>query len=252
MSETQAAARPSVSRRSAVSELAADAALLAEGGASGVASVRWYLPSKPALVLGFAQRLRASELVDTGRCEAAGVEVVARTAGGGLVLLDDGLLCLTVALPLPHPLAGDDLTRSYAWLGSAISDGLHDLGVESRVVSIAEARQVSAELRDPLLRATCYAGVSPFEVLVGSAKLAGLAQVRRRDVALYQAGIQLRDQSALADLVRCVDDSERSQYRSALRTRTVGLRGLLARPMPLEEIASAVGSYVKSAIGSPN
>ncbi len=51
--------------------------------------------------------------------------------------------------------------------------------------------------------------------------------MRRRDRALFQMGLLLRDQSPLADLVHVPDEAVREAYRAELRRRTVGLAELL-------------------------
>lgn len=249
-----------VSRGTAGAELEADAALLGNLRADGPARTRWYVVSTPALVPGVAQRARAREVVDEDRCLAAGVELLERRAGGGLVLLDERVLCLTVALPAMHPLTTPDLTESYRWLGSALAEGLRSLGVvQARRVDVAQARERSAGLaeaagRDPamaLVRSTCFAGISPYEVLVGTAKVVGLAQVRRREGALYQVGILLHDQSRIADLVRTADDAQRERLRSELRQRTTGLKQVQAREMPLQCLVDTLHAAVRAALNGP-
>jgi lipoate---protein ligase len=214
---------------------------------------RWYQADGGAVVLGLAQQRRVERMLDRQRCAERGVAIVPRRAGGGLVLLDAEMLCLTLAVPLPHPNVGDDLTASYRWLGDAFSEVLRGLGVrEARRVEVEPARQALRELRDDargadpvaeLLLETCYASPSPHEVLVGERKLVGFAQVRRRDRALFQVGLLLRDQSPLADLVHVPDDAVRAAYRAELRRRTVGLAHLLAGYQPdklIECLAPAI------------
>jgi len=215
--------------------LAGDDALLASPPRAGRAVVRWYRATCAAVVLGFAQRRRSAQLVDRLRADTRGVALLERRAGGGAVLVDEHMLCLTVALGLPHPWVGDDLTESYRWLGDRFVGALRGLGVAgARRVETAEARADVATLRSradsvaDLLRASCYGAVSPHEVVCDGRKLVGFAQVRRRDVALYQAGLLLRDQAPLADLLRIPDSAIREAYRHELAARTVGLADLLA------------------------
>jgi lipoate-protein ligase A len=215
--------------------LAADERMI-EGGLPAT-TCRWYRADGSAVVLGLAQQRRAERVLDRVRCAERGVAIVPRRAGGGLVLLDADMLCLTLAVPLPHPKVGEDLTASYRWLGDAFTDGLQRLGLlGARRVEVGAARRALHELRAEARRAnpvaellleTCYASPSPHEVLVGERKLVGFAQVRRRDRALFQVGLLLRDQSPLADLVRVPDDAVRAAYRAELRRRTVGLADLL-------------------------
>jgi lipoate-protein ligase A len=214
---------------------------------------RWYRARGSAVVLGLAQQRRVEGVLDRRRCADHGVAVVPRRAGGGLVLLDAEMLCLTLAVPLPHPAIGDDLTESYRWLGDAFVGALRRLGVdEARRIAVEPARRALRDLRDEgrranpvakLLLETCYATPSPHEVLVNEKKLVGFAQVRRRDRALFQVGLLLRDQAPLADLVRTPDEAVREAYGAELRRRTVGLTDLLPEYHPdklIECLAPAV------------
>jgi lipoate-protein ligase A len=154
--------------------------------------------SAPALVLG---RSHADPALDGDAARAAGVAVTRRSSGGGPVLWDDGLLALDLVLPRGHPLAPDDVVAAYRPLGEAIAAALRSCGVgEVEVVDVARAR---AWRRDPGGAAdACYGGLSPYEVLAGGRKVAGLSQTRRRTGTLLQAGILERlDAPGLARLL---------------------------------------------------
>jgi lipoate---protein ligase len=191
------------------------------------------------VVVGLGLRHRVSQIVDIERCNAAGVRILERRSGGGAVLVDrDNMLCGAICMPVPHPLLGDDLTASYRWLGEHFSTRLAALGVPgTRRVEVEEARSDVARLKSEgdalsrVLLAACYGALSPHEVVVGSAKLVGLAQIRRRHAALFQFGVLLQDQSPMADLLMVPDESTREELRAALRRRTVGLAQLL-EPVP--------------------
>lgn len=230
--------------------LAADERLLEVVGPDRPAAVRWYVVDQPAVVTGFAQRTRVDDLLDHARCAERGIAILGRRAGGGLVLLDDGMLCLTVVLAAGHRQLDADVTASYRWLGEALAAGLRGLGVAgARRVETAEARaDVAALARDPRptaawMRAICYGALSPHEVAVGAAKIVGLAQVRRRRGALFQVGILLRDQSPLADLLRLDAGSAaaREDLRQEIGRRTAGLGTHLADVPPAQEIARSLG-----------
>ena len=79
-----------------------------------------------------------------------------------------------------------------------------------------------------MLLGTCYGALSPHEVVVGSAKMVGLAQIRRRHAALFQFGVLLEDQSRLADFLIAPDARTREVLRNELRRRSIGLRRLTA------------------------
>jgi lipoate-protein ligase A len=201
--------------------LARDEALLAQVGDAPL--VRWYRVTSPALVLGLALHHRRQEVVDFEHCRAAGVEVLDRAAGGGAVLLDQGMLCCTVATPN----AESDLTESYRWLGVHFAQRL-----ALRRVEVAEARADVAALREAkadLVLNACYGALSPHEVVdQRGAKVVGFAQVRRQHAALFQIGILLRDQSGLADLLNVPDEASRNTLRNELRQRSAALQTLLS------------------------
>lgn len=228
-----------------------DEALLEEVRPGGPAGVRWYSVTAPAVVLGLGLRPRRGAVLDEARCQAAGVQILERRAGGGAVLLDRHMLCAAVCIRLPDPRVGPDLTESYRWVGERLAGALRRLGVRgARRVEVDQARADAQALKlgsSPLgqaLRDACYAGLSPHEVVVGAtepplaragvAKIVGLAQVRRRHAALFQVGVLLRDQSALADLLRVPDMATRTGVRAALGERTIGLEDVLGGPVTAE------------------
>ena len=205
--------------------IAADEALLG----SSLGELRLWLPAQPAVVIGLGLHHRLASVVDLERCHAAGVEVLERRAGGGALLLDQFMVCGAICVP-----ATDDVTESYRWLGDILATALN-----GRRVEVAEARADVAKLRSRenavarALLATCYGGLSPHEVVIGHHKVAGLAQIRRRDRALFQFGVLLRDQSGLADYL--VADGVREQLRDELTRRTAGVPGRSAA-----EVAAAI------------
>jgi lipoate-protein ligase A len=210
-------------RSSSAEEILADPV-----AAKGSLRVRWWVASTPAVVLGLGLRHRLQEIVDVERCQAAGVEVLERRAGGGALLLDKTMLCGAVCVPRTS--VADDVTESYRWLGDLLASRVRSLGVAgARRIEVDEARADVATLKsrdDPVARillTTCYGALSPHEVAVGEAKLVGLAQIRRRDAALFQFGILLRDQSPLADYLQVPDEATRAELREALRQRTLGV-----------------------------
>ncbi len=189
--------------------------------------VRWWTASSPAVVVGLGLHHRVASIVDTDRCHAAGVAVLARRAGGGALLLDEHMLCGAVCVPRAD--VPDDVTESYRWLGDLLASRLRALGIsEARRIETDEARRDVATLKSrkdevaKILLTTCYGALSPHEVAIGNAKLVGLAQIRRRHAALFQFGILLRDQSPLADLLQVPDEQTRQELREALRQRTIG------------------------------
>ena len=201
-----------------------------------------------AVVVGVGLHHRLGTVVDTARCERDGVQVLKRSAGGGALLLDQSsMLCGAVALP--SAAVDPDVTESYRWLADLL---LAALAIPAaRRVEVGEARDDVAQLREdnnPVSQAlltTCYGVLSPYEIVVDRKKLVGLAQVRRRDAALFQFGVLLRDQSPLADYLNVPDERTRERLRRALEQRTVGLRAVTDRPV--SGVAAAIADAMPSA-----
>jgi lipoate---protein ligase len=228
--------------------IAADEALLDTPG-----TPHFWIAESPAVVVGLALHHRLASVVDLDRCRARGVGVVERRAGGGALLLDSNVLCGAIALPAAEVVA--DVTQSYRWLGDRLVAALVSLGVRARRVEVAEARSDVHRLRTcdgpvaGVLLNTCYGALSPHEVVVDSdhaaAKLVGLAQVRRREAALFQFGILLDTQSALADCLHVPTEPDRDLVRAALLRRTVGLASLTSRSV--SEVAAAIADAMPCA-----
>jgi lipoate-protein ligase A len=88
-----------------------------------------------------------------------------------------------------------DLVTSYRWLGEAIAKCLQQVGIAATALSPDALRARRAERPAPApdwVDWACFAGLSPWEVLVGDRKIAGLAQVRRRHGVLLVAGVLLQ------------------------------------------------------------
>ena len=173
----------------------------AQSGATGLAAC---VVEPAALVLGSAQPLEDAR---------PGIPVVRRGTGGGAVLCDAGTLLVDLAVPAGHPLAPEDVTDAYRPVGEAVRDALAGLGVGCRLVDVAEARAMPAARRAAARRA-CWAGISPYEVVLDDGrKLVGLAQRRRRGAVLHQIAVpvttpparvadHLVDGEGLADALR--------------------------------------------------
>jgi lipoate-protein ligase A len=233
----------SLPAESPAAALAADEALLQSAAQS---RLRLWIASSTAVVVGLGLHHRLASVVDGERCARAGAQVLRRRAGGGAVLLDEHVLCGAIARPIVE--AGRDVTESYRWLAELLLTALEVPG--ARRVEVDEARHDVTARRashNPVsnhLLTTCYGGLSPHEIVVDGKKLVGLAQIRRRDAALFQFGILLRDQSSLAAYLRVPDEGTRAALRQALKERSVGLTAVTDRS------ASAVAAAIVDAMPS--
>ncbi len=160
-----------------------------ESLASQVTEPAWraWLYQHAAIVLGRSQRRLLGVMAVPGK-----LEILSRASGGGAVLVGPWMLGLSVALPNEHPFASGGAVNSYRWLGEAIARALGQIGVDAWAISPAALLTHRAQNSAPALDWACYGGLSPWEVLAGGRKIAGLAQVRRRQGILLVAGILLQ------------------------------------------------------------
>ncbi len=170
-------------RRAPAGELHA----LLPGGERRVAE--WYEVTRPALVLGSAQ---SDDVVDQDACAAAGVDVVRRRSGGGLVLLVPGeSLWLDVVVPAGDALWDDDVARAMWWLGEVWCEAL----VASGALTPSDLARLEvhrgALVHTPWSRLVCFDGVGTGEVVVGDRKVVGISQRRTRRWLRLQSSVHL-------------------------------------------------------------
>jgi lipoate-protein ligase A len=157
--------------------MAADEALL-RSAADGRASLRFYCWSAATLSLGYFQ----PEVVRRELALAAELPCVRRPSGGATLVHHHEV---TYCLALPAECAG---RRSSAWqrrMHRIIEAALSGFGVHARLHEGAELK------RGPVL---CFQDVTPGDLILDGAKVAGSAQ-RRRHGALLQHGAVMLAQS---------------------------------------------------------
>jgi lipoate---protein ligase len=140
-----------------------------------------------AIVLGSRQ---GSDVLDVAACRAAGVAIVKRRSGGGVVLVEpDEMVWFDVVLPADDPrftgVVGD-VGVSMRWLGGQLATALATLGIEGAAVH--DAGMTGGALGALL----CFAGVGPGEVLLDGRKLVGVSQRRTRLGSRFQCMVHVR------------------------------------------------------------
>jgi lipoate-protein ligase A len=194
-------------------------------------TVRWYRADTPALVLGRGQ----ADVLGPDLSEL-GMPVVTRASGGGVLMLDPGVLALDVLVPAGEPLSGDSPGQTAVAIGQAWARGLTELGLDRIAVhrGASQARRRGSP-RQRLLAAICYATLGRGEVTAGGRKLVGVAQRRRRTGILVQCGLLRRWEPArlLSLLGADPDDAE-------VASHAVGLDELATSTPSDEDVITAV------------
>jgi lipoate-protein ligase A len=154
-------------------------------------------PTAPAVVLGSRQQV---DVVDVDACRRAGVDIVKRRSGGGVVLVEPAAMCwFDVVAPAGDPrmaAAAGDVGASMRWLGARIVAALAQL-------SVADATAHAGPMTGGGLgQRICFAGLGPGEVLLHGNKLVGISQRRTRGGSRFQCMVHLRwEPDALVSLL---------------------------------------------------
>jgi lipoyl(octanoyl) transferase len=174
--------------------MAIDEALLAcfapSGGATapGCPVLRLYGWEPPALSLGRFQQ--AAEVLDLERCRQAGVPVVRRITGGGVIYHTAELTYSLVCAPQHLPPAAS-IKESFRLLTAFLLRFYRRLGLAAdyAVDHLPAGTQLGA--RTPF----CFAGKETYDILLTGRKIGGNAQRRLRNAIFQHGSIPLQDMS---------------------------------------------------------
>lgn len=154
----------------------------------GVLTVRRCRPTGPAAVLGSRQ---GDTLLDPLALERAGVGLVRRNSGGGLVLVDDALaIWVDVWIPNQPGSVAADVRASMDVVGRAWVAAL--ASQDERLTDRLEVHS-GGVTRGEWADLVCFAGLGPGEVLLDGLKLVGLSQRRSRDWCRVQCQVHTVD-----------------------------------------------------------
>ena len=169
-----------------LANMALDEALL-EAHAAGETppTLRVYGWHPPAISLGRFQRAESS--VDLSACRRLGVDVVRRPTGGRAILHTEDEVTFSLVVSAAQ-LGTTGVMGAYRALARGIIQALHLLGLEARLVERTGPASSPAAVQDP----ACFAAKARCDLVVGSSKLVGSAQVQRNGFILQQNSLPLR------------------------------------------------------------
>lgn len=222
--------------------MAADEALL-EYAAEGPPTLRIFTWSEPWLSVGCLQPI--SE-IDVSACQRAGISIV-RRASGGTAVLHESTVAYSLVVPPGHPLAVSDIVESYRILAPPAQLALKRIGISAELVRLDEAHRGRPH---GFGSAACFAALSPYELIVGSRKLVGNSQLRRRGAILHHAVVMLDfNPGRFAGFLKTSSLDEVRKLSALLDVRIGSLGGVLSREVSLEEAAAAIEAGFAEAFG---
>jgi lipoate---protein ligase len=191
-----------------------DEALL--GAVSAGASpptLRLYRWTPPCITIGYFQSMEAE--VDLAACAASRVDAVRRLTGGGAVFHDQEIT-YSLVVPLGHPLAPDDVLKSYRLVCAGVIAGLGLLGAKAEFVPIND-------------------------IAIDGKKVSGNAQTRRMGCLLQHGTVLLGlDTARMFSLLKVPSEKLRGRPQPQAEARVTSLDSVLNRPVEYEEAARAL------------
>lgn len=160
--------------------MALDEALLESAVEGAPAAMRWYQWEEPTLSLGYFQ---SPEEVPPAFA-AAKIPVVRRLSGGGAILHDQEWT-YSLALPAEHPHAAKP-SELYLTIHRALIRVLREAGYH---VCLRKEAPEATGMAGAFL---CFSRGDDFDVVLGSHKVLGSAQRRRRGAVLQHGSLVLR------------------------------------------------------------
>lgn len=146
--------------------------------------LRLYGWEPPALSLGRFQK--AAEILDLGCCHTAGLPVVRRITGGGVIFHADELTYSIVCAQHQIP-ASNSIKETFRVLTGFLLQFYRNLGLDAAYAVDCEADgQKLGERAD-----FCFAGRETFDILIDGCKIGGNAQRRMRKVIFQHGSIPL-------------------------------------------------------------
>jgi len=217
--------------------MAIDEAILDEHIQGGVPpTLRVYQWDPPALSLGYNQSIAHD--VDVAKCREAGVEVVRRITGGGVVLHAQELTYSVVSAVndgIPESVAG-----SYRFLSQGLIASYKILGLD---VELKPGRNKTRS-------AACFSVATLADLTHRGRKLAGSAQARRRNALLQHGSLPIQSHAdILFSVLKFSSEASRHTARSVFNKRMLVLGEIIGRDIDMQELKDGLRKGFTQALG---
>jgi lipoate-protein ligase A len=211
--------------------MAVDEAMMeATGRDEAMSTLRLFAWNPPCLSIGYAQPISD---IDEARLTAKGWGIVRRPTGGRAILHADELTYSVVG-PVDEARLKGDIPTSFRRISDAILIALEQLKL--RVEAVAKDESLLGTQNNPV----CFETPSTYEITVGSRKLVGSAQARRRGALLQHGTLPLfGDLRRITQVLAYPNESERARAAEKVLARAATVESVLGRKVGWKEAALA-------------
>ena len=210
-----------------------EALLLSFDPAASLPLLRLYGWQPPALSLGRFQD--AALVLDLDRCRTAGVPIVRRVTGGGVIYHADELTYSIVCTP--HHLApAPSIKESFRILTSFLLIFYKKIGLEPRFATDACHGQRLGERM-----AFCFAGKETYDILVKGKKIGGNAQRRLKNIIFQHGSIPLKNRAEEGGTFMRERPHDILEQTSSLAESGIGLDEELLKSLLAESFRERMG-----------
>ena len=217
-----------------VFNMAADDSLLRAQATAPQPTLRLYQWATRALSFGYFQDIPT--LVDVDACMGAGIELIRRPTGGGVVV-HDGSLTFTIVVPAGSREIPAPEDAAYQRVGEIAVDAFRRLGVQTRTAT-------EAPPDDDKLPNWCMLHAVRNDVLHGSRKVAGVSRRAIRQGALYQAYVFIdRPSSELLTVAPSTPIAQHVDRTAASLSEAAG------RDLSWDEVADGIRTACAETLG---
>ena len=197
----------------------------------------------PRATVSVGRHQKTGPLLDTGRCERDGIEIVQRPTGGKAILHSVGDVTYSVIAPISQSPFSSDVLASYAAVNEGLVAGLELLGIR------ASTRDPAPIWPETGVDFGCFESPGRHEVYWAGRKMVASAQRRTAAVVLQHGTIPMQETGAgLADLLN-LEPGQRERFRRDLNDRTGTLARALDTAPALDTVIDALRSGFISALG---
>lgn len=224
-------------------QMAMDQAILENGAALRIPTMRVYQWKPYCISLGYHQSV---EVIDLMRCQRDGIDVVRRPTGGRAVFHAEEVT-YSVVIPKGDVRCSWSIGKVYNLLSQGLARGIRMLDVPAELQK--RAVDLHAHYQTPL-SASCFSAAARHEVMVGGRKLVGSAQ-RRLSEGLLQHGSVLTGDAHLnlSKYLQGLAPEEKKKMQKTMESKTVSLSRYLERKVNPGEVIDVLRKGMEEELG---